>query len=111
MGRLPEAEQSYANAIKYMPDSWRADLMLGILYIASLDRPADAARHFRAAVDKVEAPGAQSFSSRPYLMLAGALYELGDDRGCREMLEKAARFPETRDEAISHLRGLNAESR
>ena len=109
MGRFPEAEQSYAKAIQFMPDSWRADLMLGILYITSLERPADAARHFRAAVDKVEAPGARSFSSRPYLMLAGALYELGDERGCREMLERAARFPETRAEALSHLRDLNTD--
>jgi tetratricopeptide (TPR) repeat protein len=107
LNQLPEAEQAYLKARSLMADSWRPNVMLGVMYISRMDRAREAAECFRAAVANVEAPGARSFSARPYLMLAAALDELGDQKGAREMLEKAARYPETRDEAVEHLRELD----
>lgn len=105
--RLPEAEQAYLAAAKGMSDSWRPNLMLGILYIAKMDRPKDAAERFRAAIANAERSTPPA-SALPYLMLAGALDELGDEAGARTMLQKAAEYPETREQALQHLREMDA---
>lgn len=106
--RLPEAEQAYIAAAKSMSDSWRPNLMLGIMYFTRMDRTKDAAERFRAAVSNAESTGNPPGSSRAYLMLAGALDELGDEQGCRQMLQKATTFPDVRDEAMQHLREMGA---
>jgi cytochrome c-type biogenesis protein CcmH/NrfG len=109
-GRVADAERAYQIAQKLMPDSWRASMMLGILYMTKLDRPADAEAQFRAAVANVESPGIQWFSPRPYLMLAAALDINGDERGAREMLQKAAKYDETRAEALERLKEMDEGS-
>jgi tetratricopeptide (TPR) repeat protein len=106
LGRYPEAEAGYKRAATLMRDAWRADVMLGIMYHERLDRLADARAAFESAVARIEAPGAESFSARPYLLLAAVLDESGDQAGCRRMLEKAAEYVETRDEALQHLRDM-----
>jgi hypothetical protein len=84
--------------------------MLGLMYLTKMDRPADAVAALRSSVAKIETPGTPFFSSRPYLILAGALDETGDEKGCREMLQKAARYPETREDALHHLREMDTEA-
>jgi protein O-mannosyl-transferase len=115
LGRFPEAEQSYMAARKLMADSWRASLMQGMMYITISDRlkedPDAAAKAikgaemcFRAAISNVEALRANPVPGRPYLMLAAVLDMQGDEQGSRTMLEKAALSPDTREEALQHLR-------
>jgi hypothetical protein len=108
LGRLGDSERAYATARQNMPDPWRADIMLGILY-TKIDRPRDAAARFRAAVAEVEAPTNEVFSARPYLLLGTALGILGEDAEARQWLQKAAQYDETRAEALDHLRDLDAE--
>jgi tetratricopeptide (TPR) repeat protein len=109
LGRIADAEESYARAAGLMADSWRAHVAIGLIYM-NLDRPDRAAERFRAAIANVEDPRSQSFSPSPYLMLAGALDALGDSAGERAMLLKAAQYPETRAKALDHLRDLDASA-
>ena len=95
-------------ARRLMADSWRANVMLGTMYIKDLDRPKDAEACFRAAIANVEKLGMDPPPGRPYLMLAAAFDTQGDERGAREMLQKAAQFQDTRDEALQHLREMDA---
>jgi tetratricopeptide (TPR) repeat protein len=111
LGRFAEAEPAYRAASRIMSDSWRADLMLGMMYLDQLNRPKDAEACFRAAVANVESPLVKRFSSRPYLMLAAALDMQGDTRGAREWLNKAAGYPETRDEALRVLHQMDEDAR
>jgi tetratricopeptide (TPR) repeat protein len=110
LGRFADAEQEYRAASTLMPDGYRADVMLGTMYMTRLNRPRDAAAAFADAIAKVEAPGARTFSPQPYLLLAETLHELRDDRACRVYLEKAAQYPETRVKALEHLADLGPEA-
>lgn len=107
LGRFQEAEESLRKASDLMPDGWRADVVLGIMYDDErVNRLTDAKAALEKAIARVEAPDSRSFSPRPYVLLAGVLYEMGDDQGCRKLLKKAAEFRETRDEALAHLKEL-----
>lgn len=108
LNRIEEAEQAYKIAREHMPDRWRADLMLGLINIEQMDRPREAAERFKASIAEMEAPGNPVHSGRPYLMLGAALDILGDDGGSRRALQKAAEFDDTRDEALSHLKDMDA---
>ena len=89
-----------------MADSWRASLMLGLMYI-KLDRPKDAETCFRDAIANVEKLRLDPPPGRPYLMLAAARDIQGDEREARQMLQKAARCPDTREEALERLREMD----
>jgi tetratricopeptide (TPR) repeat protein len=106
--RLPESRSGLSTGLQDNVRLWRPNLMLGIMYFTRMDRTKDAAERFRAAIANAEATGNPPGSSRAYLMLAGTLDELGDEQGCRQMLQRAAAFPDVRDEAMQHLREMGA---
>ncbi len=117
--RFQEAEDSYLVARKLVADSWRPNLMLGLMLIDAVkDLPDDdpkvreSARRaemcFRAAIANVESLKLDPAPGRPYLMLAAALDIQGDEPGARQMLQQAAQCPDTRDEALERLREMDA---
>ncbi len=108
-GQFGEAEAAYKNGQKYMPDSWRADSALGLLYVNRMNRLHDAIPLFRAAVEKIEGPQEWTFNPEPYLLLASALGQSGDEETAKRYLLKAVKFRETHDRAAALLKDL-AES-
>jgi tetratricopeptide (TPR) repeat protein len=104
LGRFQEAIDAYEHAGRTMPDSWRADIALGLLFHERLNQLAPARAAFEAAVKKVESPGSQANTGRAHILLAAVLDEMGDEKGCREMLLRAARYEDTKAEAMQHLR-------
>lgn len=108
-GQFAEAEAAYKNGQKYMPDSWRADAALGLLYINRMNRFNEAIPLFRAAVEKIEGPQEWAFNPEPYLLLASALGQSGDEETAKRFLLKAVKFQETHDRAAALLKDL-AES-
>lgn len=101
--RFEEAKAAYAKAIELMPNSWKADEGMGLL-LAERDDVEGALRYFRSAVMKIEGPENWCFEPGPYLLLAQALYDLGDVAGARRELVKAVKFRETRDRAAAALK-------
>jgi tetratricopeptide (TPR) repeat protein len=114
--KLPESERAFQEAAKYMYEPWRAYTGLGLLYLERMDRAKDAVTVLRKAVHEVERPDRPMGTTPggggyPYWVLAGALYETGDFRGCREMLEIAAQYPETRPQAMKRIPEVDAAIR
>jgi protein O-mannosyl-transferase len=104
LGDFATAEQSFARAAQLDLDPTAAYLALGLLYIAQLDRPADALAAFQKSVAATERAGNPGRTGRPYLMLAAAHDELGDETQAIRWLREAAKWPDTREEAESILR-------
>jgi tetratricopeptide (TPR) repeat protein len=104
--RPADAEEPLQHAARTAADPAPALMMLGILYVAHLDRPDAALAAFRAAVEVTEARGNPARTGRPYLLLAAALGQSGDEAAAVPLLRKAAQFPDSRAEAESHLRDL-----
>jgi len=109
--RWPEAEEAYQRACETMPLKHLAYMNLGATLHAQ-GRIEEAVVSLRAAVDHV-APlfGSTAYTTRPYLLLGAALADLGQTAEARRWLEVAARFPETRDAAMSRLSALPQEGR
>lgn len=106
MGRYAEAEGPMLESTTKMQGVWRAHLALGVLYINRLNRPADAIRQLHLAVDDVEKNADISFSPMPYLVLGAAYGESGNLVEARRWLEKALDYPETKPQALEHLRDM-----
>jgi hypothetical protein len=118
--REAEAESVYRHAAGIMADSWRPNLMIGMMFLRRADALQGDAQTaalkmaencFRASVANVESPYPKYFSSRPYLMLAAALDLQGRDQEAREWLVKASRYDETKKEAVKVLQSMDAEGR
>lgn len=111
-GRTPEALSAYDEAIKLLHEPSRALVAKGLLLLR-LDKPQDAVAPLRAAIEAIEKEygTAASVSGRPYLALAGALDLSGDARASREMLLKAEKRNDTREEARGILRAMDEEAR
>lgn len=105
-GRFQEAEEAFLSAARLARDPTREYLALGLLYIRQLDRPADAVGAFERAVEACERAGNPARTGRPYLMLAGAYDALGDYAAEEKWLREAAKWPDSRAEAIDFLRDL-----
>lgn len=109
-----EATEAYRTAAKGLPEPWAAYVGLGEVYLVYTHEPAKAVEAFRSAVADVErtdrprgsVPGG---GGTPYLMLAAALYETGDLRGCRAALVKGAEYPQRREAILERLGELDAE--
>lgn len=112
-GDYAGAEQAYIRAAGCMADPWRACTALGLLYLNHLDRPDDAVNVLRAGIRDIEKPGRKgpAAGGQPYFLLAGALYELGDLKGCRDNLRIAAKEDDTREQAQRRLAEVEAELR
>lgn len=104
LDRVPEAEEAYRRAQETLPDSWRADIALGLMYAEKKDDLETGLRLFQSAVDKIEGPENWVFSPNPYLLLAQALYDSGDTQGAKRELLKAVQFRETHEKAVAALK-------
>ncbi|MBI1190388.1 MAG: hypothetical protein GC200_06885 [Tepidisphaera sp.] len=104
-----KSEAALKNSRDLILNKLQSHLALGLLYISDLDRPRDAVTEFKAAVAELEAGGNTFNSGRPYLLLAGALDETGDTKGCIEMLKKAAQYPDTQKDARAHLADMGVK--
>ena len=101
-GRLEEAEHAGLQAVKWMKPAFMPLVNLGNLYRNKLSRLDDAITVYRRAVADAEAMRRLG-SPVPYLVLGSALREKGMEEEGRRYLELAARFPETRAEALREL--------
>jgi tetratricopeptide (TPR) repeat protein len=101
--RFQRAEQAFLEARRTMTPTWDPLDSLGDLYLNHLNRLDDAVLAYRDAVADVESRGPEFFSPLPYLGLGLALARKGDAESARELLQFAARFPETRVEALRAL--------
>lgn len=104
-----KSEAALKNSRDLILNKLQSHLALGLLYISDLNRPQDAVTEFRGAVAELEAGGNTFNSGRPYLLLAGALDETGDSKGCIEMLKKAAQYPDTQKDAREHLADMGVK--
>jgi hypothetical protein len=102
--KLQEAKLAFEKASQYMPDSWRADQLLGLMYAKDYDDMDTALKLFQSAVRKIEGPESGWFQPTPYITLAQALYDFGDIEGAKQELRKALQFRETHDKAEAALR-------
>jgi protein O-mannosyl-transferase len=113
-GDFAGAELAYRKAAACMTEPWKALTALGLLYLNRLDRPRDAVEVLRSAVaDAERAPKstAGGATGYPYLLLAGALWEVNDLKGCRENLLIAAEHDDTKKEALQRLPEVEAAMR
>jgi protein O-mannosyl-transferase len=108
MGDFAAAEAAFKKAAELDPDPTTAYVALGLLYIMHLDRPADAIAAFQRGVEACERAGNPAKTGRPHLMLAAAYGESGDDAQAIRWLREAAKWPDSRAEALEHLRELDA---
>ncbi len=101
-GRLEEAEHADLEAVKSMKPAFQPLVNTGNLYRNRLGRLDDAIAMYRRAV--ADAEGMRQLGSPvPYLCLGSALRQKGREDEGRRFLELAARYPETRAEALREL--------
>lgn len=105
-GRFAEAAEAFTHAATIQSNPAPALQMLGIISISRLNKPREAIVAFRAAVEVTEARGNPEQTGRPYLLLAAALGQSGDEAAAVPLLKKAAEFADSRGEAEGHLRSL-----
>ena len=105
-GRFAEAAEAFTQAATIQANPAPALQMLGIISISRLNKPREAIAAFRAAVEVTEARGNPERTGRPYLLLAAALGQSGDEATAVPLLKKAAEFADSRGEAEGHLRSL-----
>jgi tetratricopeptide (TPR) repeat protein len=105
-GRFAEAAEAFTKAATIQANPAPALQMLGIISISRLNKPREAIAAFRAAVEVTEARGNPERTGRPYLLLAAALGQSGDEATAVPLLKKAAEFADSRGEAEGHLRSL-----
>jgi hypothetical protein len=108
LGELADAEAAFKKSAGLADDPTKDYLALGLLYIQRMDRPRDAVEAFTRAVEASEARGNPARSGTPYLMLAGACDAVEDYAQEARWLREAAKYADTRDEALGHLRDLGA---
>ncbi len=106
--RFPEAIEALRQAALTATNPAPALMMVGVISISHLGRSDHAIDAFRAAIDVTERLGNPERTGRPYLLLAAALGQSGDEAGALPLLRKAAGFADTRAEAEGHLRALGA---
>jgi Flp pilus assembly protein TadD len=102
-GQLGRAEDDYRQACRAMSPAWPAYLALARLYGALRSEPERAVEPLRLAVASTEHEGRENFSPVPHLELGALLQQLGRRDEARPFLETAARYPQTRDEALRRL--------
>jgi tetratricopeptide (TPR) repeat protein len=106
------AAQAYRTAAGLMLDPWQAHVGLALILLDQ-QRPADAVPVLRLAVADAELPrgkGRTDPAGLPHMLLAAALDMSGDTAGSRAILEKAAQYPQAREEALSILRQMDEEA-
>lgn len=106
LGDFKTAESAFIRAAELDRDPTRHYLALGLLYILNLERPADAIGAFLRSVEACEAAGNPARTGTPYLMLGAAYGEVENRGQAVRWLREAAKWPDTRDRAIEHLRDL-----
>jgi tetratricopeptide (TPR) repeat protein len=109
LGDYATAEEALRKAAEFDPDPTKAHLTLGLMYVMNMDRLPDAITAFKKAVDACEAVGNPRKTGRAYLMLAAAYGESGNDAEAVAWLHEAARWQDTRAEALEHLRELGVQ--
>jgi tetratricopeptide (TPR) repeat protein len=116
MGLFTDAVASYREAVKYQTDPWQSYLAAGVVELFHLNHPQEALPLLKAAVDEVEKPNRPRGSvagggGLPYLNLAAALDMTGNPKASREMLIKAAQYPQVRENALERLAEVETEIR
>jgi len=101
--RLEDAERALREASRTMTPAYKAFVNLGNLYKNRLSRLDDAVAAYRAAVADAENGPRALYSPVPHLVLGAALCSQGDLMEGRKHLQTAARYPETRAEALREL--------
>ncbi len=104
-GRYDEAERAYLAAIDRL--TWKVDAQvnLGNLYYAR-HQLAKAILQYRAATDTLAHVPAAEFTPEPYLYLAIALSDSGNQEAARSALQVALRYPATRARAEAEVRRM-----
>ena len=106
-GEFAGAEGAYREAAKSMPQAYLPLVNLGFMLQRDLNRPDDALKAFREAVESVEHPRPGSFpSARPHLALGRALRDRGDTQGAGAAFTRALELAIQRQdsEAIQQAR-------
>lgn len=96
-----------AKAAEFATDTVPAKIGEGLSFIA-LARHDDAIRSFESACIELERRGNPQRIGRPYLLIAAAYGESGQDEQALVWLRKAAEFPDTREEASRILIDLES---
>lgn len=108
-GRTLESEKYLLLAEKFTPDPMAAQLQLGLLYRRNPATQPEAIEAFTRAVATIEKSGNPLRTGEPYLNLASAYGESGNDKLAFELLQSAARFPDTQERALSLLRQMQGQ--
>jgi len=101
-----EAEAAFQESIAVASDPMRSQIALGLLYIMHMNRHDDAIAAFAAAAESARQRGDPQHTGTPYLMLASAYGQTGQEAKAVPWLREAARWPDTRDQALVYLRDL-----
>lgn len=104
--RATEAVEAYQQAATCAADPAPALMMMGVQYISKLKKPREALAAFAAAVQITEKLGNPARTGRPYLLLASALGQSGDEKSAVALLQKAREFSDTRTQAEELLREM-----
>lgn len=106
MGQHARAHEAFVKSIEVASDPMRSQIALGLLRVMHLNDQAGAIEAFAQAVETAQRLGNPQRTGTPYLMLASAYGEAGDIQRAIPLLREAARWPDTREQAIGFLRDL-----
>jgi hypothetical protein len=107
-GRTGQAERAYLDAIPNLSTRrYQAHLNLGEIYWTRGQRD-EALRQFELAMAEVQRPDHKRPSGAPFMRMARAKGEMGDDAGAIAMLQKAAGYADTRAAAEGVLAQVKA---
>jgi tetratricopeptide (TPR) repeat protein len=102
--RYADADAAYRRAATLLIDGWRADMARGDMYHEDVKDPAACRAALEAAISRMASSPVKS--GKPYVRLAQVLSESDDMEGCARMLQQAATFSDTHDEAVRYLREM-----
>lgn len=106
LGQHARAQQAFLKSIEVARDPMRSQIALGLLRVMHLNDQAGAIEAFAQAVETAQRLGNPQRTGTPYLMLASAYGEAGDIQRAIPLLREAAKWPDTRAQAIGFLRDL-----
>lgn len=108
IGRANEAVAAFRNAIEHTAIKSKPRVALGQVYQNHLSRPELALDEFEQAVRDFDVEYKQPPTGMPYLLLGVARAASNNKAGAVEMLERAAKLPDTKAMAEDRLRMLDA---
>ncbi|MFA6045428.1 MAG: tetratricopeptide repeat protein [Phycisphaerales bacterium] len=108
-GRDAEAEKYLVLAEKYAPDPLAAQVQLGLVYRRNPATRSEAVDAFTRAVRTQEKSGRPTSTGVAYLNLGTMLAESADKAAAMELLQKAARCQDTREDAQALIHRLSGQ--